>query len=668
MPEPSPPDRLDFRAAASAARRVTGAEALIITLAGAASSPPTVALGLTARELAVVRAALEAGDELVIEREFEGVLRADIRVSQRRVGAIYALRRARDEFENQDLIETFAAQIGLTLAVRRRPPVSGEMLETWALLDRLVLSAHSPRELGQALGDVLGPLFAGARIGVMVADRQRGMLQMMPGAFGADEGNVASHRVSFFDPRSNSARVFTTGLPYLSNASVGDASIRWQYVNMYGIERVLTVPLGDVGVLHIVDGDRDFDLADLERAEALASRVASIVELSTALFRTRCQQRVEETISHVAVAVASGTSIRKVLPPALEELLQATDAALVAFVPEDAPPIVARMSDLDADLERAVLDEAGTDPGVRAYVIGPQKAGDPGRAAYYVPVVLGASRVGTLAALRCRGEPFTRSERYAFTRMANVTALNYATERYQQQRAELARLHERQRLADDLHDDVAQILFAAQLSLDSVLAEEGLDPDIASRITRARGLLIRGDTAIRTVIHRLARPPAADIATRLASVVAGVEEEFSLAVHLRVDNDVAEAARHLQRPASDALAKVAREALVNVAKHAGPCRVSVSLELGKHDRLLLTVADDGFGPRPERPGHGHGLTSLRRLLLDLGGELVVSHGSAGGTTVTMSLPLGTGEVEEPARESVAEPAAESVPVPAGAEC
>ena len=80
-------------------------------------------------------------------------------------------------------------------------------------------------------------------------------------------------------------------------------------------------------------------------------------------------------------------------------------------MPDDATPIVARSGPTDPELERRVLDEARTDPGMRAYVIGPQQAGDPGRAAFYVPVALGGIRVGTLAAMRVRGEPFARSER-----------------------------------------------------------------------------------------------------------------------------------------------------------------------------------------------------------------------------------------------------------------
>jgi signal transduction histidine kinase len=290
-------------------------------------------------------------------------------------------------------------------------------------------------------------------------------------------------------------------------------------------------------------------------------------------------------------------------------------------------------------LEQTVLDEADSDPGMRAYVVGPQKAGDPGWAAFYVPVFLGSTRIGTLAALRVRGEPFTRAERRAFVRMANLAALGRAAERYQQQRAELARLQERQRIADDLHDDVAQILFGAQLCLDGALNREDLDSDMEAQLTRARSLLIRGDTAIRTVIHKLSSPPAADIGTRLASVVAGVEDEFAMAVHLEVSDEAASVAKRLRRPESDALVKVAREALVNTAKHAGPCSVGVSLALTRDERLLLTVADDGKGTTLNGGEHHHGLSSLRRAVRDQGGSLRMCRSRA-GTRVTASMPVG----------------------------
>lgn len=620
--------------------RVLGGDAAGIAVLDDTGAPRLEAwTGFTAREVTDFEPAADHATEGHLGHR-DGMLSADLVLDGERLGSLQVVRRAPGAFEHPELIETFAAQAALTVGMCRWASPVEEQLSTSEMLDRLALSVHNATDLSRALSDVLGPLFGGARTGVMVVDAQRNMLQMIPGSFGADEQVTASHRVSVFDPRSNSARVLTTGRPYLSNTSLGDLGIRQDYVDVFRISRVLTVPLRDLGVLHIVDAETDFCVADALRAEALAPQIANIVELTTRLLGHERRQRLEETLAEVAVAVATGEPFDAFLAPALKDLAVINEASMLALVADEAPTIIARVGDQDEKLEQTLLEEAGSEPGMRAYVVGPEKAGHPGWATFYVPVHLRGVRVGTLAALRLRGEPFSRVERESFVRLVNLVALAYATEHYQRQRAEVARLQERQRIADDLHDDVAQILFAAQLCLDAVLSDEAVSSDLAERIVRARGLLIRGDTAIRTVIHSLSSgPPAADIATRLASVVSGVEDEFSLAVRLQIDDGAASRAKHLRRPASDALVKVARESLVNVAKHAGPCRVGVKLEVSRGDRLMLTISDDGRGVVPDGGGQRHGLTSLRHLLREHDGSLRVSAARAGGTRVVASMPL-----------------------------
>jgi signal transduction histidine kinase len=640
--EPAPATAPGFGGLSRAARRALGSEAIIVVRDGELVDHH----GLEPGVLKTVRRGLASGDPDFLAREFAGVLSAPIVDGGVALGSIHALRRDAVDFVRPELLETFAVQAAIVLGMARRPAARRDGAEVLAGLDELVVSVHDLEGLSHAVTDALGPLFGGALTAVMVVDQQRNILQMSPGAFGAPGEVAASHQVNLFDPASNSARVFTTGQPYISNASADDPGIRQSYVDAFGIRRLMSVPLNRIGVLHIANKPSAFTLDDLELALALAPRVATIVELATTLLRLRRQQRLEGILADVAVAVASGSPEQSFLVPALEELCAATDANLLAIVPEDAPSIVARRGVMPAGHEETVLEEAGSNPGVRAYVVGPRRAGDPGHAAFYVPVRLGHQRVGTLAAFRGRGEPFAQAERRSLMRMANLAALARATERYQRQSAELARLHERQRIADDLHDDVAQILFAAQISLDAILQRGGLDEPTTNAITRSRGLLIRGDTAIRTVIHRLSGEPAADIATRLASVIANVEDEFDLPVTLHVAQDAALLATDLSRPKSDALIKVAREALVNAAKHAGPCEVDMTLELSARDRLVLTVADDGRGVADDDGAPHHGLSSLRRVVAEQGGTLNVARGPAGGTRVTAGLPLERVDAED----------------------
>lgn len=629
---------VDLGGLAKAARHALGSEAFVV-VAQRASAPAVVAdhSGLSLAEVAMLTERLGERPETLLEREFGRVLSADVALGAERLGSVHALRRAGGSFQNEDLIGTFASQTALALALHGRAPLPGDQ-ELLGDLDRLVLSVHDLEQLSEAVQAAVGPVFGGAQTGVMLADPQRSVLQMAPGAFGADDELATSLRVSIYDARSNSARVFSTGQPYLTNLSSVDPGIRQDSVSVFGVARLVSVPLERLGVLHIANKPTDFTLEDVERAQAIAPRLASIVEIATTLLRLRRQQRVDEMLADVAVAVASGAKLDSFLRPTVEGLCSATDANLLAVVPDDDDALAVRRGDCPSDLEAVVLDEAGDDPGIRAYVVGPDKAGDRGWAAFYVPIRLGGDRFGTLAALRVRGEPFAEVERRALARFADLVALARATQRFQQQRADLARLQERQRIADDLHDDVAQILFAAQLSLDALLQNPRLEEDAVAAITRARGLLIRGDTAIRTVIHRLSSPPAADIATRVAAVVATVEDEFSVPIEVHIGGEVARIAHDLPRPVTDALVKVARESLVNAAKHAGPCMVDLRLEISRAGRLVLTVADDGRDTPVPRGEHHHGLASMRRIMRELGGLLRISCG-AGGTRVSASVPL-----------------------------
>jgi signal transduction histidine kinase len=442
---------------------------------------------------------------------------------------------------------------------------------------------------------------------------------------------------------SNAARVFTTGHPYLSNDATADPGIIQDYVDAFHIQRLLSLPLKlserAIGVLHLANKPTEFTIQDVRRAEVLAPRVAIVVELAKTVYRLRRQRLFEGVLSKVAVAIASGQSVQDFLSPALDQLRVSLEATALALVPEGMPPVVSGGSREHEELEKIILTEAADMPGMRAYVVGPQKAGDPGWAAFHVPVQLGRQRIGTLAALRARGEPFTQEERDALSRLANLTAVAWASERYQQQRAELARLEERQRIADDLHDDVAQILFGALLQLDVIINASQINGDVGDAIERARKLLVRGDSAIRTVIHHLSRPVHADLAQRLMTLVSECEVEFRLPIHLEISPDATAAAKGLGKALSDLMLKVARESLVNAAKHAGPCRVLVRLALSTRGRLILTVVDDGVGGATTNSARPHGLSSLRRNIAEHGGAVRLHHGPTGGWKVTASVPL-----------------------------
>jgi signal transduction histidine kinase len=659
----------DLSSLAQAARRAVGADVVLIAR-WPHDGPPWLAAadGLQQGEQRELHLALEQlapdldidqplslsslsdlalpGVDILEEHGFGALLAAMLKVGSEPVGAIYALKREHGRFTDEGLIGTFARQAAIAVAHRsggRRTGSLAKRIDRLEALDQMVLSTSNFEELMAAMNMRVAPIFGAATSAIMVWDEQREILRMVAGSFGANEELTASYQISASNSQSNAARVFTTGHPYLSNDAAGDPGILQDYVDAFQIHRLLSVPLKlserPIGILHLANKSSAFTLQDVRRAEVLAPRVAIVVELARTVFTLRRQQLFEGILSSVAVAIASGESVQDFLSRALDELCVALEATTLALVPDGSPPIVSRSQPGHDELERIVLSEAGEMPGMRAYVVGPRMAGDPGWAAFHVPVQLGRQRVGTLAALRARGEPFTQDERDAVGRLANLAALAWASERYQQQRAELARLEERQRIADDLHDDVAQILFGVQLQLDAIADADHISTDVASAITRARQLLIQSDSAIRSVIHQLSRPIYADLAQRLTIMVSECEAEFRLPIHLEISRAAASAARRLGKPITEAMLKVARESLNNAAKHAGPCRVLVQLALSNRGRLLLTVVDDGVGSADGHSARRHGLTSLRRNIVEHGGTVRLHNGPTGGWKVTASIPL-----------------------------
>jgi signal transduction histidine kinase len=260
----------------------------------------------------------------------------------------------------------------------------------------------------------------------------------------------------------------------------------------------------------------------------------------------------------------------------------------------------------------------------------PHRAGEPGWSALHAPVESGGERTATLSVLRRTGEPFTADEENVVTRLGRLVGLAWTSERYQHQLAEIALLHERERIADELHDRVVQILFAAQLGIDSLL-DDGAGAPPKERLLEIRRLLSGGDTAIREVIHRISTGSDDDLERRLARVAESVGEEFGVSVRVELRS-----LPEVRRQVADAAVKVAREGIVNAAKHAGPCRITLAAESTGQPisestggsggaTLVVTVADDGLGLGGATPvTGGYGLGSLRRAVAEAGGELSVA--------------------------------------------
>ena len=82
-----------------------------------------------------------------------------------------------------------------------------------------------------------------------------------------------------------------------------------------------------------------------------------------------------------------------------------------------------------------------------------------------------------------------------------------------------------------------------------------------------------------------------------------------------------------------------QEALTNVVRHAGPCRVQVSVRRDRRP-AVVEVIDDGRGAMPPTAATpGHGLVGMRERVTAAGGTLSAGPGPDGGWRVRAELPL-----------------------------
>ncbi len=149
----------------------------------------------------------------------------------------------------------------------------------------------------------------------------------------------------------------------------------------------------------------------------------------------------------------------------------------------------------------------------------------------------------------------------------------------------------------------------------------------ADEVGVAAAPLRRAATALNDAVNGLR---SSALQHGLAGAVRSMPLVGALAVELDLDDGRCDDA------VGDALYAVAAEALTNVSKHAGPCRVSIVYRL-TGDRARLTVADTGRGGADYVAGTG--LVGLADRIEALGGEIDVDSVAGRGTTVTASVPL-----------------------------
>lgn len=240
---------------------------------------------------------------------------------------------------------------------------------------------------------------------------------------------------------------------------------------------------------------------------------------------------------------------------------------------------------------------------------------------------------GALLAGRLTGRPaFSLTELDMAATFAGhaAVALELADARVATER--LNQLEDRDRIARDLHDHVIQRLFAAGLTVQSVLS--GRAPDSNDRLNRVVDDIDETIRQIRTSIFALQTPQSTS--TVRAQLLATLDD---IAPTLRSTPRIRFAGPIDTMVTSDVLEDVQavlREALTNAARHADADVVEVDLQLAD-GWLTLRVADNGVGIG--KPGRSSGLGNMRIRAAQRGGRFDAVPSPDRGTIVTWSVPV-----------------------------
>ncbi|MDV5149232.1 sensor histidine kinase [Streptomyces sp. SBC-4] len=213
-------------------------------------------------------------------------------------------------------------------------------------------------------------------------------------------------------------------------------------------------------------------------------------------------------------------------------------------------------------------------------------------------------------------------------------------------------LAERERLAREIHDTLAQGLSSIQLLLRA--AERALPPDspAAGHIDRARQAAQDNLAEARRFVRALSPPDLehGSLAAALERLCepgtgSGAYGSHEPGAGPRVRFSVSGTPAELPTPYEVALLRIAQSALANTVRHASASRAEITLSF-MGASVTLDVVDDGKGFDPgsvrQSSEGGFGLPAMRSRAESLGGTFTVESAPGQGTAVAVSLPLPAG--------------------------
>ncbi len=199
--------------------------------------------------------------------------------------------------------------------------------------------------------------------------------------------------------------------------------------------------------------------------------------------------------------------------------------------------------------------------------------------------------------------------------------------------------NERQRIAQDLHDGVGQILSAAKLNLSNL--QSHLNPADAAMQTMLKNSMDLVDDSvkeIRTVSHNMM--PNALLKSGLVAAVKEFVQKLNIGDRLKIDLEITGLSERLEPTSEAILFRVLQEVVSNIVKHAQANFISI--QLVKHEQELTMMIEDngiGFDTNRLQEFSGIGLKNIQSRVAFLNGHVNFDSSPGKGTTVVIEIPV-----------------------------
>jgi signal transduction histidine kinase len=400
---------------------------------------------------------------------------------------------------------------------------------------------------------------------------------------------------------------------------------------------------------------------------AVGHEIGIAIENALLIAQVRRSEEEARTLSEVALAASASLELRRVLDVVAEGARQVLKAEIGA------------VALLDTERQEFVVQAvAGGPPGLVTGKRFPVREGEPGATlARGEPVIIDgwdpSTALSTLLSLLACKRPlgallvplrrsgrlvgvvgafaherrFTQREAQFLARLAGQVVLCIENAQLYQQAQQVAALQERDRLARELHDSLAQTL--GILNLRATMVDDAL---VRGEVEEARTCLRElkaivqdayADAREAVFSLRSAANPGTAFLPTVAEYLEDYRAQFGLQVHLEAD---CSNLPKLPKEVEIQVSRIVQETLTNVRKHAAASAAWV--RLGRDEgHLIITVRDDGRGFDPTQvQGAGRrcfGLQVMRERAHSVGATVQISSCPGQGTEVVIRAPLAGGE-------------------------